>query len=366
VTNQQLFSFDYTWRSSQLDPLLLQIDLTREQLRELPFPPRQAQVRAEEDLHAAVAASAVIAGIQVQSEEVRALAARQGQDAPRLREVRNLLATYRFLATVDLSTPFPVSEQLLCSLHRYCTGKNGSVHEHPGCYRTNPVHIRDRDGRPVHRPPQDHEAVVQAMRRFIHCLNTPHIQSLHPLLRAGLAHCHLCLIHPFEDGNGRVARLLETLVLGAAAMMDLGLMLTVRYSQHQDAYFQAFVQTLSRKNDWTPFLAFLLEQALAALRERKDDRLAWVRRVVLEQYHADLRKEKQINDRQHALLALLVDWERPVRLADLLERPPFFPLYRRLSTQTARRDLARLVALGLLKQEEQGLYSLNLELLLGH
>ena len=51
------------------------------------------------------------------------------------------------------------------------------------------------------------------MREFIYWLNKPEKDAIHPILKAGITHHELVRIHPFIDGNGRVARALATLIL---------------------------------------------------------------------------------------------------------------------------------------------------------
>lgn len=51
------------------------------------------------------------------------------------------------------------------------------------------------------------------MREFTYWLNRDSTTELHPVLKAGIAHHELVRIHPFVDGNGRVARVLATLIM---------------------------------------------------------------------------------------------------------------------------------------------------------
>jgi hypothetical protein len=50
--------------------------------------------------------------------------------------------------------------------------------------------------------------ISAAIDAFTHCYDSRLWQRLHPILRAGLAHCELVRIHPFSDGNGRLARIM--------------------------------------------------------------------------------------------------------------------------------------------------------------
>ena len=79
------------------------------------------------------------------------------------------------------------------------------------------------------------------------------------LLRAGLAHVQFETIHPFLDGNGRVGRLLMTLLLCSAGMLREPLLyLSLYFKQHRDTYYDLLTRVRST-GDWEAWLAFFLE-----------------------------------------------------------------------------------------------------------
>jgi Fic family protein len=85
--------------------------------------------------------------------------------------------------------------------------------EQVGEFRTKQVVIRNSEnGEVTFRPPAAVE-VTFLIREFLYWLNKTTSDDLHPVLKAGIAHHELVRIHPFIDGNGRVARALVTLVL---------------------------------------------------------------------------------------------------------------------------------------------------------
>ncbi len=85
--------------------------------------------------------------------------------------------------------------------------------EQIGEFRTKQVVIRNSEnGEITFRPPAAVE-VPFLIREFLYWLNKTTSDDLHPVLKAGIAHHELVRIHPFIDGNGRVARALVTLIL---------------------------------------------------------------------------------------------------------------------------------------------------------
>jgi Fic family protein len=104
---------------------------------------------------------------------------------------------------------FTFSPEVLKSLHfmmvRYDLAKN------PGLWRPGAIFVRnERTGEVVYEGPP-YDEVVPLIDELVADLNAP--MGNHPLVKAALAHLNLVMIHPFSDGNGRMARCLQTLVL---------------------------------------------------------------------------------------------------------------------------------------------------------
>ena len=79
------------------------------------------------------------------------------------------------------------------------------------------------------------------------------------LIRAGLAHVQFETIHPFLDGNGRVGRLLITLLLCNAGVLRQPLLyLSLYFKQHRSDYYD-LLNRVRRTGDWEEWLAFFLE-----------------------------------------------------------------------------------------------------------
>jgi Fic family protein len=105
-----------------------------------------------------------------------------------------------------------ITEGTVKKLHRSVT--DGILApEQIGEYRVKQVVIRNSDtGEVTFRPPPAVE-VQFLMREFLYWVNKTTSDDMHPILKAGIAHHELVRIHPFIDGNGRVARALVTLIL---------------------------------------------------------------------------------------------------------------------------------------------------------
>jgi Fic family protein len=105
-----------------------------------------------------------------------------------------------------------ITELLIKKIHKIIVNKI-LPDEEAGEYRLKQVIIRNsQTGEVTFRPPPPIE-VPFLMREFFYWLNKDDKDQLHPILKAGIAHHEMVRIHPFIDGNGRIARAVATLLL---------------------------------------------------------------------------------------------------------------------------------------------------------
>ncbi|MGH3612083.1 MAG: Fic family protein [Pseudonocardia sp.] len=102
-----------------------------------------------------------------------------------------------------------IDASLLRSLHFMMLGHD--LRNNPGQYRRGPIYVRDDDREITVYEGPDAELVPGLMTELSVVLNEPDDAPV--FVRAAMAHLNLVMIHPFRDGNGRMARALQTLVL---------------------------------------------------------------------------------------------------------------------------------------------------------
>jgi len=111
---------------------------------------------------------------------------------------------------------FSYSDGLLRSLHFMML--QDELPKKPGRYRGGVIYVRDeRKEQNVYEGP-DAELVPRLMAELVKSLNEQ--SSMPVMIRAAMAHLNLVMIHPFMDGNGRMARCLQTLVLGREQIIE--------------------------------------------------------------------------------------------------------------------------------------------------
>lgn len=160
--------------------------------------------------------STEIEGNQLNMGQVEALYAHKKIDAPErdIYEVQNYLNALKYIEKV-VTEKKPITEKVILQIHKLVTNKTLSP-QFSGHYRPGPIYVvRRRFGLPqetLYTGP-DAKQAPKLMRDFVEWLKESEKKDISPVLVAGIAHLEIAAIHPFNDGNGRTARALATLIL---------------------------------------------------------------------------------------------------------------------------------------------------------
>ena len=170
------------------------------------------------------------------------------------------------------SSGLPLSLRLLNETHaRLMRGVRGSE-KHPGEIRRTQNWIGGtRPGNAVFVPPPVHALGdgLSAFEKYIHAHD-----ELPPLVRAGLLHVQFETIHPYLDGNGRIGRLLVTLLLEHWRLLTRPLLyLSLFFKQHRGEYYRR-LNAVRIDGDWEGWLEFFMggvatiaDEAVSSARE---------------------------------------------------------------------------------------------------
>ena len=200
----------------------------------------------------------------------------------------------------------------------------------------------------IHKPKIHFEAppsanVPREMSRFIDwCERTAPggKQPLPALTRAGIAHLYFVCVHPFEDGNGRIARAISEAALAQNLGRPTLIALAATVLVKRKSYYAA-LEANNKRNEFTPWLVWFAETAIEAQRRA----IALVDFLIDKTRLLD-RLRDQLNVRQEkALLRMLR--EGPDGFEGGLTAGKYASITR-ASSATATRDLAGLVDLGAL------------------
>lgn len=125
---------------------------------------------------------------------------------------------------------------------------------HPGQLRRGPGVLTRNNGEieVVHPPCEQIERLLAEIASYLEATRRDHI---HPLLVAAALHYQIVAIHPFADGNGRVARFLAELCLLQAGVVSPALPLTLIFRRHYAGYL-ARLAGVTLKEDWNKWIRF--------------------------------------------------------------------------------------------------------------
>ena len=167
------------------------------------------------------------------------------------------------------SGELPLSNRLLREVHALLMSGVRGGDKAPGEFRRSQNWLggtRPGNARFVPPPATEVMAAMSDLEKFLH--DDPDPTPI--LVKAALAHVQFETIHPFLDGNGRVGRLLITLLLCSEKVLQQPLLyLSLYFKQHRDAYYD-HLQRVRTEGAWEDWLAFFLEGVIAvAARQRK-------------------------------------------------------------------------------------------------
>ena len=155
-----------------------------------------------------------------------------------------------------LDEDFPLSLRLLREIHAILLRDGRGAHKQPGEFRGSQNWLGgSRPGNAVFIPPPADRLMefLDPFERFLH-----ESEPVPVLLKAGLAHVQFETIHPFLDGNGRLGRLLITLILCNEKVLQQPLLyLSLYFKTHRTDYYD-HLQRVRLEGDWEGWIRFFL------------------------------------------------------------------------------------------------------------
>jgi len=230
----------------------------------------------------------------------------------------------------------------------------------PGQLRRHSVTVGGYRGAPA----GDCERLVQRLCDWLNRdLNPPQdpkkdLTVAYAILRAVMAHLYIAWIHPFADGNGRTARLLEfQILMGAGVPAASAHLLSNHYNATRTEYYRRLSGASRSGGDVVPFVLYAVQGFLDNLKQQIDTiwiqqwDLAW-QNYVHEQFRD---KPSESSTRQRRLVIDLSRQPSPVPRARIPEiSPRLAQAYANRTPKTLARDLNALCATGLIAQTPQG------------
>lgn len=150
---------------------------------------------------------------------------------------------------------FPLSNRLLREMHDILLTDGRGAHKQPGEFRRSQNWIGGtRPGNASFVPPPPHrlDECLGSLERFLH-------EAANPIVKAALAHVQFETIHPFLDGNGRIGRLLITLILCNDGILSKPLLYpSLYFKEHRPVYY-AELNEVRASGDYERWIDFFAE-----------------------------------------------------------------------------------------------------------
>jgi len=275
-------------------------------------------------------ASAVLRGQQVVGKD---------RDIQEVINYRNVVNYLDYLAT-DSESKGKITEAAVKKIHSFTVEKI-LPSEQCGVYRKTQVVVKNSvTGEITFRPPPAIEVPFQ-MEDFLAWLNSLGQDEVHPVIAAGITHYELVRIHPFVDGNGRMARSAATLVL-FLENYDIKKFFSLEeyYDRDAAAYYEALKS--AKSGDLTFWLEYFTLGLSIELTRIKDK---------VQRLSTDLHLKEKLGGKQVFLSERQIAAIEYIQRVGYLQNQSFPDLFPKISEDTVLRDLKDLMKKGLVQRK---------------
>ena len=303
--------------------------------------------------------STEIEGEFLNAEQVRSsLARRLGMDIVGLvPSDRNVDGMVEMMLDATQNSQSLLTEERLFNWHAalFPTGRSRMYPIAVGAWRTGIMQVVSGGlGREkVHFQAPDANLVKQEMEIFTDWFNDK--QNLDPVLKAGIAHLWFITIHPFDDGNGRIARAITDMQLSKSdGNTQRFFSMSAQIQKKRSSYYETLEKVQKGTSDITAWLVWFLECLTEALLSTD----SILEKVLSKAKFWEKHRVTLLNDRQHFMLnKLLYNFEGKLTSSKWAKMA-------KCSSDTALRDIQDLMLKGILKKEDLGGRSTNYELII--
>ena len=196
-------------------------------------------------------------------------------EAPPVSDVKEIINYVRAMEHgIKRLEDLPISSRLICEIHEIPMKGVRGEHATPGSMRRIQNRIggnSEIDATYVPPPVPEMKQCFSDLEKYIH--SNPQEPAL---IQCVLVHYQFEAIHPFLDGNGRIGRLLITLMLLEKQLLSQPLLyLSDFFEQHRDEYYRLLLN-VSQKGDWKAWIAFFLN----GVRQQSENALLTVQKLL--------------------------------------------------------------------------------------
>lgn len=351
---------DFTWQDSVINSVFGEVRLMQGkiigQMNTLGFSTKEEATLTALTLD--VVKSSEIEGELLNYEQVRSsIARRLGiNSAGLVKSSRPIEGIVEMMLDATQRYDLPLTEKRLFGWHAalFPTGFSGPYEIEVGCYRTGEMQIVSgaMGKEKVHYEAVKPEFVKAEMKKFLAWFNQDN--SLDFVLKAAIAHFWFIIIHPFDDGNGRIGRAITDMLLARSeGSGERFYSMSSQILEERKLYYAVLQKVQHSSNDITEWLNWFLHCLRNAMLATENTTQQILRKSAFWKLH----EKTSINERQRKVLNMLFD-----NFEGKLQSSKWAKI-NKISPDTALRDIKDLIEKGILQQTNEGGRSVNYELI---
>jgi len=285
-------------------------------------------------------------GTHIEGNELNKTEAEQvlagGKVVGRDRDIQEVLNYRNVLKYIEGYDKPQITEEAVKHIHELTTHRL-LTDEQVGEYRKTQVVVKNSaTGEITFRPPPALE-VPFLISSFTEWLGKTTIDDVHTALKAGIAHYEIVRIHPFMDGNGRVARATATLVLFKDGYdIKRFFALEEYYDREPMAYYEALQSVGKANGNLNVWLEYFIEGLAIELTRIKEK---------VKSLSTDLKIKKSLGGQQVSLSERQIKIIEYIQESGFLQNKSFFELFPMVSEDTVLRELKDLLKKGIVIKE---------------
>ncbi|RJP60198.1 MAG: Fic family protein [Ignavibacteriales bacterium] len=236
----------------------------------------------------------------------------------------------------ELQTRKLLTTNLYIRIYQKIKETNAGIRVTPG------TKISNSEGEVVYTPPEGEEVIRNKLRNleeFIHADN-----ELDDLIKLALIHYQFEAIHPFNDGNGRVGRIINVLYLILKGQLDLPILYLSKYIiENKNEYYKR-LRNVTEKNEWQPWALYILD-AIKETAEFTSAKIVQIKNLV---DRTTEEAKKKLPSRVYSKELVELIFEEPYSKTEFVVNAGI------AKRQTAAEYLKELEKVGLLKSKKVG------------
>lgn len=351
---------DFTWQDLVINSIFGEVRLLQGkiigQMNALGFSAKEEATLTALTLD--VVKSSEIEGEMLNYEQVRSsIARRLGiNSAGLVKSSRHIEGVIEMMLDATQRYNLPLTEERLFGWHAalFPTGFSGPYKIEVGCYRTGEMQVVSgaMGKEKVHYEAVQPKFVKAEMERFLTWFNNDNTLDL--VLKAAIAHFWFIIIHPFDDGNGRIGRAITDMLLARAeGSGDRFYSMSSQILVERKLYYAVLQKVQHSSNDITEWLNWFLHCLKNAMLATENTTQQVLRKAAFWKLH----EKTSINERQRNVLNMLFD-----NFEGKLYSSKWAKI-NKISSDTALRDIKDLIEKGILRQTNEGGRSVNYEII---